>query len=51
MCNWNKAGILQFGSGLVPKMFPLTYSEKALKDKLETLRVEVDGITRQLPYV
>ncbi|VDK81742.1 unnamed protein product [Onchocerca ochengi] len=41
----------ELGSGLVPKMFPLTDPEKVLKDKLETLRVEVDGITRQLPYL
>uniref|UniRef100_A0A0R3RIJ6 MMS1_N domain-containing protein n=1 Tax=Elaeophora elaphi TaxID=1147741 RepID=A0A0R3RIJ6_9BILA len=41
----------ELGSGLVPKMFPLTDSEKALKDKLDTLRVEVDGITRQLPHL
>ncbi|VDK80577.1 unnamed protein product [Litomosoides sigmodontis] len=41
----------ELGLGLVPKMFPLTDSEKALKDKLEALHVEVDGITRQLPYL
>ncbi|EJD75050.1 hypothetical protein LOAG_17733 [Loa loa] len=41
----------ELGSGLVHKMFPLTESEKAMKDKLETLRIEVDGTTRQLPYL
>ncbi|CAG9530935.1 unnamed protein product [Cercopithifilaria johnstoni] len=41
----------EIGSGLVQKMFPLTDPEKALKDKLETLRIKVDGVTRQLPYL
>ncbi|KAL3994007.1 hypothetical protein ACH3XW_19960 [Acanthocheilonema viteae] len=41
----------ELGSDLVPKMFPLTDTEKVLKDKLETLHVEVDGIARQLPYL
>ncbi|KAM3719764.1 Protein npp-24 [Dirofilaria immitis] len=41
----------ELGSGLVPKMFPLTDPEKNLKDKLETIRVKVDCITRQLPHL
>uniref|UniRef100_A0A915PK52 DNA helicase n=1 Tax=Setaria digitata TaxID=48799 RepID=A0A915PK52_9BILA len=41
----------ELGLGLIPRMFPLTDSEKALKDRLETLHVEVDGIIRQLPYL
>ncbi|EJW75043.1 hypothetical protein WUBG_14049, partial [Wuchereria bancrofti] len=40
----------ELGSGLAPKMFPLTDSEKAMIDKLETLRIDVDGIMRQIPY-
>lgn len=41
----------ELGSGLAPKMFPLTDSEKAMNDKLETLRIDVDGIMRQIPYL
>ncbi|VDN85254.1 unnamed protein product [Brugia pahangi] len=49
--DWNAGSAEILGSGLAPKMFPLTDSEKAMNDKLETLRIDVDGIMRQIPYV
>ncbi|VDN22284.1 unnamed protein product [Gongylonema pulchrum] len=41
----------ELGAGLMPKMFPLTDAEKILDEKLETLRVNVESISRQLPHV